>query len=110
MTLNLVGQLLDYHGNSAKLRIKTTSSIGGTSQETIESIKIQIANQVDYAERTVWKEDYLLVLRQQFPEVVWMEVWGEKEQNLFAGFNLDHINTILFPACENSTLKHWARK
>ena len=85
MTLNLVGQLLDYHGNSAKLRIKTTSLLEVPLKRRLKASRFKSLI-VDYAERTVERRLFA-VLRQQFPE--WSDgSLGEKEQNLFAGFNL----------------------
>ena len=51
-----------------------------------------------YDEQIVWDNDYPHFIRQNIPDIVWLNVWGETAQEKESGYNLDNINRIFFSA------------
>jgi hypothetical protein len=90
-----VGSLLDSEGQAASIQVVVSDAInGGTDQEDIESIRKNILYWSTYNENIVWKEDYVFALKRKFPQIRWINVWGETEQDAETGADSANINTI----------------
>lgn len=99
-SLSLVGEVLDENNEAANLEVKTSSTItGGEAMEDKETIRRNLQYWPIYNEQLVWDEDYVFFIKKTFPEVLWVNVWGEKEAEEEAGSpDLSYINTIFVSA------------
>lgn len=100
----LPGQELRYLSGSddrniGMIEARTYTPItGGKPQEDIEEIRRNAMYYPLYDEQLTWRDDYAFTIRQQWPEVVWVNVWGEQEQERVHGMSLDHIGKIYVSA------------
>lgn len=100
----LPGQKLGLVGDSADPNIgmisalTQTSVVGGRARETIEEIRRNALYYVLYDHQLVWDDDYLFHIKRRWPEAIWVNVWGEQEQEQVYGFNTDWINNIFISA------------
>jgi hypothetical protein len=100
MSLAPSGSVLDINGAVAKL-ICTVSVMadGGAPIETSEELRKNLLYWPLYQEQLVWQEDYKYFLRRAFPEILWINVWGESEAEAQLGYkNVDFINKIFISA------------
>lgn len=58
----------------------TSAASGGTGPETVEEIKFNAPRSVTVQERAVTKNDYKILLQQQFPEIAAISVFGGEDQ------------------------------
>ena len=100
----LPGQELRYmsgseDSNIAMIEARTaTPIVGGRPQEDIEEIRRNALYYPLYDEQLTWRDDYSFTIRRQWPEAVWVNVWGEQEQEQVYGIDLDHIGKIYVSA------------
>lgn len=98
------GQKLTYLNGSTDLNIgliaaKTYSPIvGGRSREGIESIRKNALYNVLYDDDVVWSADYEFLIKRKWPELLFVNVWGEQEQEKIHGISFDWINKIFISA------------
>ncbi|WP_028325823.1 hypothetical protein [Desulfatirhabdium butyrativorans] len=98
--LTPVGAILDTGGNTAMLDIRSITTIsGGSSGESTEELKRNLLYWPLYQEQLVWKEDYQYFLTRRFPQIRWINVWGETEAEQSAGeLRFEFINKIFVSA------------
>ena len=98
--LYIVDELLDYSGNPANLEVVTDGAItGGSDMEATETIRRNLLYWPIYNDQLVWDNDYIYYVKKNFPDVVWINVWGEKEAEEQAGApDLDFINKVFVSA------------
>lgn len=100
----LSGQEIRYAGGSddhniGMIEARTKASItGGRPREDIEEVRRNALYYPLYDEQLVWRDDYSFRIRRQWPEAVWVNVWGEQEQERENGPDLDHIGKIYVTA------------
>lgn len=100
----LPGQELRYMGGSndhniGMIEARTQTPVtGGRPREDIEEVRRNALYYPLYDEQLVWRDDYAFRIRRQWPEAVWVSVWGEQEQERIHGPNLDHIGKIYISA------------
>lgn len=100
----LPGQTLRYvegseDHNIGMLEARTYTTItGGRPREDIEEIRRNALYYPLYDEQLVWRDDYAFRIRRQWPEAVWVSVWGEHEQEQVYGMDLDNIGKIYVSA------------
>ncbi|CAH0543060.1 hypothetical protein [Vibrio marisflavi] len=87
-------------GSSTSVSISTVSQItGGDVAEDIESIRNGALYSTIYDNQIAWDGDYQGFIKSNISSIVWLSVWGEKEQELLAGKkDLGNINTIFISA------------
>ncbi|ANT70228.1 baseplate J/gp47 family protein [Aeromonas hydrophila] len=78
--------------------VTTTSIVGGAAGESTEEVRKGALYSTAYDEQIVWDNDYPHFIRQNIPDIVWLNVWGETAQEKESGYNLDNINRIFFSA------------
>lgn len=90
----------DSTGQSSSLDIRTITAItGGIASEGIDEIKRNLIYWPLYQEQLVWKEDYIYFLKRRFPQIRWINVWGESEAEKAAGeMRFEFINKIFVSA------------
>lgn len=72
---------------------------GGADWATTEEIRAGATYSTVFDEQVVWDSDYEHYIKQSIPELVWVNVWGEYEEEAEAGGrHTDHINTIFASA------------
>jgi hypothetical protein len=98
--LYIVGTLLDDAGAPASLTITITETISnGAAPEDTESIRRNAHYSPVYNDSLVWAEDYKFFIMRHFPTIVWLNVWGEQEQEQEVGhMDVDFINKIYVSA------------
>lgn len=85
--------------NVGMVEVRTAKAItGGAAREGIEEIRRNALYYPLYDEQLTWRDDYQFTIRRQWPEVVWVNVWGEQEQEAVHGMSLDHIGKIYVSA------------
>ncbi|MDX5979547.1 hypothetical protein [Vreelandella alkaliphila] len=100
----LAGQELRYLSGSLDTNVGLveastyTPIVGGKPQEDIEEIRRNALYYPLYDEQLTWRDDYAFQIRRQWPEVVWVNVWGEQEQEQASGMSLDNIGKIFISA------------
>lgn len=76
-----------------------TAVAGGLPQEDIESIRINALYSEQYNDEYVWENDYAHKLKGRIPQITWIKIWGEKQQEKLAGkLNVEHINKTYISA------------
>ncbi|MBU2648764.1 hypothetical protein KKI24_28915 [bacterium] len=89
--------IFDYSGNPAQLTFTTGNYVRkGQPQEEIELIRKHTLSQIQQGTVTARNSDYEFIVQKAFPELVYLKVWGEREQKSEYGYNLDYINKIFF--------------
>lgn len=101
-----IGELLDDRGQPAKIEPKTSSVIsGGINPESTYELHRNLHYWPIYKEDIIWKDDFVFFIKKNFPEVVWANAWGEKEQiEESQQYSLDYINRIYITAHYDSAL------
>jgi hypothetical protein len=100
----LPGQELRYISGSddhniGMIEARTQTPVtGGRPREDIEEVRRNALYYPLYDEQLVWRDDYAFRIRRQWPEAVWVSVWGEQEQERVHGPSLDHIGKIYISA------------
>jgi len=85
--------------NVGMVEARTRTAItGGRPREDIEEIRRNALYYPLYDEQLTWRDDYRFTIRRQWPEVVWVSVWGEQEQERVHGPSVDHIGKIYVSA------------
>lgn len=85
--------------NIGMIEARTTSPItGGRPREDIEEVRRNAMYYPLYDEQLVWRDDYAFRIRRQWPEAVWVNVWGEQEQEQVHGPSVDYIGKIYVTA------------
>lgn len=104
-----IGTLLDNIGQSADLVTIVTQTIdGGAEPENTESIRQNAHYSPIYNDSLVWAEDFKFFIRRHFPNVIFLNVWGEQEQEVEAGHpDLDFINRIYISAYQEEADHVW---
>jgi hypothetical protein len=102
-SLDIIGEVIGLDGNPVDVSVRTSGEIsGGSAMEDKESIRRNLQYWPIYNQQLVWDEDYKYYLRRNFPNLTWINVWGEKEAEQQAGsMSLDFINTIFVSAYES---------
>ncbi len=92
----LSADILDSKGEVASIKSFIDESIsGGSSAEETEEIRKSLHYWQTYNDQIVWDGDYIFFMKRLFPEIAWVNVWGEREAEKQAGaLDLDFINTI----------------
>lgn len=82
------------------LEIVTLEAItGGTPVEGIEEMRNNLRYWITYNEKLVWRDDYIFFLRRAIPDIVWINVWGEQEEEAVTGLKkVENINNIFISA------------
>ncbi len=76
-----------------------TAITGGAPQEDLESIRKNSLYSEIYDLEHVWGGDFEFFLHQNFPNLTWVNVWGEAEQEKIEGHeSQDFINKIYISA------------
>lgn len=76
-----------------------TAFSGGSSAEDIESIRTNLHYWQTYNNEMVWDEDYKYFLKRKFQDILFVNAWGEAEQEEQEGAaNLDYVNKIYISA------------
>lgn len=100
LTLSYTSDLLDIDGQIASITVTVSDTIsGGSPLEAGDELRKNLFYWPLYQEQLVWKEDYEFFLRHTFPEILWINVWGEKEaETAINRKRLDFINRIFVSA------------
>ena len=95
-----VHTILDVNNIAIPLQVKVAKPIdGGVLRATTERIRQEAQHWRDLGQRMVWKEDYIQLLRNEFPELSFVNVWGEAEQEMALGkLEYRNINKIFVSA------------
>jgi hypothetical protein len=98
--LTIVGEVLDVAGDAVDLAVMSTTALtGGTDMEDTESIRRNLQYWPIYNDQLVWDNDYIYFVKRSVSDIIWMNVWGEKEAEAEAGAaSLAFINTIFVSA------------
>jgi hypothetical protein len=104
--LYLATSLTDVLGFGANLQAVVESPVtGGFFRATTERIREEAKASQNLLQRMVWKRDYEHVLKKELPELNFVNVWGEQEQEKQEGkVNSDYINKVFVSA--HSTLNN----
>jgi len=90
--------------NIGSIEARTSSLItGGREIEGIEEIRRSALYSVLYDDQLVWDNDYEFLIKRRWPEISWLSVWGEQEQEQETGVSLDNINKIFVSAHSSDT-------
>lgn len=87
-------------GLNATLKVSTAVTLeAGSEREGIESIRQNALYYPSYDETLTWANDYLFFISRNLPSLSWISVWGEAEQEIFAGGpNIAFMNKIYIAA------------
>ena len=98
--LTLVSEAYDGEDNIADLTIVSNGIVsGGSAMESTESIAGNLQYWPLYNENIIWKSDYVYFLKREFENILWLNVWGEKEAEEAAGAeDLAFVNKIYVSA------------
>lgn len=84
---------------ASALQVKTETQItDGAGREDIESTRQNALYYTAFDEQIVWGGDYAYFIKTNIPGIVWINVWGEYEQEKITGFDVDNINRIFICA------------
>lgn len=99
-----VNTLLDSNGLSVTIAAKVVQPIGqGIYRATTNQIRQDALAYRNLAQRMVWREDYIHLLRSELPDLGFVNVWGEAEQEIQEG-KKDYSNTnTIFVSAYSST-------
>lgn len=97
--LSVVGEILDSAGEAIDITAVTIGAVdGGGAEEGLEEIRRNLHYWQIYLDKLIWDDDYAYFLRKMFDNIVWVNVWGEEEQEAASGFNVQNINKIFVSA------------
>jgi hypothetical protein len=98
-TLNIIDTYLVGNDASVNIEVITQGAIeGGAVEESLEEIRTGLHYWPLYNEKLVWEDDYEFFIRKYLPEVLWVNAWGEEEQEIVTGFNVHNLNKIFITA------------
>lgn len=84
---------------TAAVKIKTVTPItGGAAGESTEEIRKGALYATAYDEQIVWDNDYRHFIRQNITGLIWLNVWGEVQQEKESGFSLSNVGRIFISA------------
>lgn len=97
------GQTLTPIGTAAKyaqlIQVKTETPItNGAGQEDIEITRQNALYYTAYDNQIIWGGDYAYFIKTNIPDIRWINVWGEEEQERVTGFDVKNINNIFICA------------
>jgi hypothetical protein len=97
--LNVVDEVFDYAHQAANITAVTVEAIaGGQAQESGEELRKNLHYWPTYNERLVWQNDYVYFIKKKNSDIIWINVWGEGEEEAISGPNYDSINKIFVSA------------
>lgn len=97
-------QLIDdnEHLNNSVDIVTTTSITGGAAQEDTETTRMGALYTTPFNDELVWRGDYTHFIKMNVAGIVWLSVWGEKDQERLVGLkDAKHINQIYICAYSN---------
>jgi len=88
----------DYATLASILDIKNDSAIrSGAGHETTEETRNRAQYYVPYDGQVVWGGDYRYYIQNKVPNLAWLNVWGEQQQEQATGVkDVSNINKIFF--------------
>ncbi|MBU2968794.1 hypothetical protein KO527_05450 [Pseudoalteromonas sp. C2R02] len=94
------GQKLSFVNNAFVQLTATTSTaiVGGLPQESIEDVRQGALYAASYNEEVVWGNDYRTFILTKIPQLDWLSVWGEQEQEKESGASVLNTNKIFICA------------
>ncbi len=100
-----LGDIYDNELQIARLSAVVTEVVdGGEVAEVLEEIRTNLHYWSSYNDKLIWNEDYLFFIKKRHPNVRWIKVWGEQEQEEAYGINLSYINKIFISAYDPSNV------
>lgn len=105
--LSIVGEYLDNSGEAININAVVLNTIeGGSDEESLEEIRRNLHYWTTYLDKLVWDDDYEFFVRKMLPNIVWCKAWGEQQQEVISGFDVQNINKIFITAYapDNETL------
>lgn len=97
-------QVLEFTGSLAylndKVELKTlTPIVGGAKAESDEETRAGALYVTPFDNQIVWDDDYNHYIRQNIANIIWVNAWGENEQEKQDGASsLDNVNKIFVSA------------
>ncbi|WP_335919810.1 hypothetical protein [Shewanella algae] len=98
-------QPLEFIGDSSHLNnnlaISTkTPIVGGAAAESAEETRAGALNITSFDNQLAWDDDYAHYIKSNMANLVWVNAWGEQEQERQDGGvrSLEHINTVFVSA------------
>lgn len=97
------GQPLELEGQTeavkAAVTIRTVTPIaGGAAGESTEDVRKGALYITPYDEQIVWDNDYRHFIHANIPNLSWLQVWGEVQQEKVTGFSINNIGRIFISA------------
>ena len=94
--LSLTG---DMASDNSAVDIRTKNTItGGAGGDTIEDIRSGALYLTSYDHQLAWDGDYLQYIKMNVGGLIYLDVWGEQEQEKLTGYDVHNINHIFFTA------------
>ncbi|MEC6832952.1 hypothetical protein VXS06_14390 [Photobacterium toruni] len=94
--LALAGDLSVFN---SKVSVKTKTTItGGAPAESIEDTRNGALYLTAYDHQLAWDGDYLQFIKTNIGGLIYLDVWGEQEEEELHGFNIKNINKIFITA------------
>jgi hypothetical protein len=95
--LEITGSLA-YLNDSVKIKT-VTPIVGGASAESDEETRAGALYVTPFDNQIVWDDDYSHYIKQNIANIIWVNAWGEQEQEKQDGVkNFSNINTIFISA------------
>lgn len=77
--------------------VVSSAFTGGRDAESIESVRKNLHYWQTYNEDLIWSDDYEYFLRRKFPQLLFVNAWGEQAMEEQAGApDFDFVNKIFF--------------
>lgn len=97
------GQPMELDGQDEAIKsavvIRTSTPIaGGAAGESTEDVRKGALYVTPYDEQIVWDNDYRHFIRANIPNLSWLQVWGEVQQERVTGFDIANIGRIFISA------------
>lgn len=88
----------DYATLASVFDVKTDTTIrSGAGHETTEETRNRAQYYVPYDDQVVWGGDYRFYIQSKVPDLAWLNVWGEQQQEQSTGVrDVSNINKIFF--------------
>ena len=81
------------------IEFETNTSIsGGISYPSTDDLRNDVLARINYSERLVWASDYEYFIQKNIANVNWVNVWGEAEQEIVTGIDIDNTNKVFISA------------
>ncbi|HIF9347114.1 TPA: hypothetical protein ACX6RX_003225 [Photobacterium damselae] len=101
-TTLLDNQQLSFSNNSdlnESIGVITKNTItGGAPGDTIDDIRNGALYSESYDDQLAWDGDYRQFIKNNVGGLIWLSVWGEEQEELINGYNLENINKIYISA------------